>query len=532
MVGGVGLGLDLAEELGRLAPFGMGNPGVRLMVPSARVSDVRTMGEGKHARFSLHSGAHRALGVAFGRSSLGVGEEDPVDAAVRLEVNHWNGSVEPRVVLRELYPLAEAEDPAPALHPCALRGRRVVAALRGRAAPRPRRRRRWAALCPHRPRKAAHRRAHAGPRHRLGHRGDRGAGLQRRRGARGLRRRLAPGRAGRRRQRPRPLQRRRREDRLLPLRRRGAGGRPRARRGRPRPDRLRRARAGRTAGGALRARRPRRSAALRRGRERAVRPWEAAASATGRGPRSRLPAPGLDRGRAARSRSPRSTSGSPRGPRSPRSSAGCARRGRRAVRPCARRWRATEITLALPRRRRAVCGSSPSSGSCAASPGAARERSGSYPQRGPIWSARPRSAPTEQSTRRHSNTSKDANSRRAQRAPRRPLRRGRGVRLLAERERGRRRRRGGGGDDRPCRGRARLRLRLRAPRRPAAPAPATSSSPTRSGWPRSAPGCGSTPRPSAPPCSTTRSRTPAPASRRSARSSARRSPSWSTASPS
>jgi single-stranded-DNA-specific exonuclease len=105
MVGGVGLGLDLAEELGQLAPFGMGNPGVRLMVPSARVSDVRTMGEGKHARFSLHSGAHRALGVAFGRSSLGVEDEDPVDAAVRLEVNHWNGSVEPRVVLRELYPL-------------------------------------------------------------------------------------------------------------------------------------------------------------------------------------------------------------------------------------------------------------------------------------------------------------------------------------------------------------------------------------------------------------------------------------------
>jgi single-stranded-DNA-specific exonuclease len=117
MVGGVGLGLDLAEELGRLAPFGMGNPGVRLMVPSARVSDVRTMGEGKHARFSLHSGAHRALGVAFGRSSLGVGDEDPVDAAVRLEVNHWNGSVEPRVVLRELYPLA-AEEEEPTLHNC------------------------------------------------------------------------------------------------------------------------------------------------------------------------------------------------------------------------------------------------------------------------------------------------------------------------------------------------------------------------------------------------------------------------------
>jgi single-stranded-DNA-specific exonuclease len=109
MVGGVGLGLELAEELKKLAPFGMGNPGVRLLVPSARVTDVRGMGEGKHARFSLHSGSHRALGVAFGRSSLGVEDEDLLDATVRLEVNQWNGSIEPRVVLRELYPLEEPE---------------------------------------------------------------------------------------------------------------------------------------------------------------------------------------------------------------------------------------------------------------------------------------------------------------------------------------------------------------------------------------------------------------------------------------
>ncbi len=115
MVGGAGLGLELAEELQQLAPFGMGNPGVRLLVPSARVRDVRAMGkEGTHARFSLHSGAHRALGVVFGRSKLGVGEDDPVDATVRLEVNHWNGSVEPRVVLRELYPREMLEDEASA----------------------------------------------------------------------------------------------------------------------------------------------------------------------------------------------------------------------------------------------------------------------------------------------------------------------------------------------------------------------------------------------------------------------------------
>ena len=121
MVGGVGLGLELAEELRQLAPFGMGNPGVRLLVPSARVTDVRKMGEeGKHARFSLHSGSHRALGVAFGRSSLGVEDEDVLDASVRLELNHWNGSVEPRVVLRELHPLEEVGGDQPPLpHPCA-----------------------------------------------------------------------------------------------------------------------------------------------------------------------------------------------------------------------------------------------------------------------------------------------------------------------------------------------------------------------------------------------------------------------------
>jgi single-stranded-DNA-specific exonuclease len=121
IAGGVGLGLELAEELKQLAPFGMGNPGVRLLVPSARVTDVRAMGEGKHARFSLHSGSHRALGVAFGRASLGVEDEDLLDATVRLEVNHWNGSVEPRLVLRELYPLEEpgAEEETPVLpHSC------------------------------------------------------------------------------------------------------------------------------------------------------------------------------------------------------------------------------------------------------------------------------------------------------------------------------------------------------------------------------------------------------------------------------
>jgi len=117
IVGGDGIGIELAEELQRLGPFGAGNPGVRLLVPSARLREVRPMGEGKHSRFSLHSGSHRALGVAFGRPTLAVAEDQQVDAAVRLEVNQWNGSVEPRLVLRDLFALGEAGD-GDAAHRC------------------------------------------------------------------------------------------------------------------------------------------------------------------------------------------------------------------------------------------------------------------------------------------------------------------------------------------------------------------------------------------------------------------------------
>jgi single-stranded-DNA-specific exonuclease len=107
IVGGDRLGLRVAEELERLGPFGMGNPGVRLLVPAAELRDVRPMGEeGRHSRFALASGAATALGVAFGSSAASVeGDGSRVDASVSLELNQWNGSIEPRVVLRELYPL-------------------------------------------------------------------------------------------------------------------------------------------------------------------------------------------------------------------------------------------------------------------------------------------------------------------------------------------------------------------------------------------------------------------------------------------
>lgn len=122
LVGGDELGMELAEELQTLAPFGRGNPPVSLMIADASFADVRPMGEGRHARFTVQSRGARARAVAFGtggRLPLGAGE--PADgpagamqATFALEVNEWNGVSEPRLVLRRAQAAQEPVEDATA----------------------------------------------------------------------------------------------------------------------------------------------------------------------------------------------------------------------------------------------------------------------------------------------------------------------------------------------------------------------------------------------------------------------------------
>ncbi|HEX5308190.1 MAG TPA: single-stranded-DNA-specific exonuclease RecJ [Solirubrobacteraceae bacterium] len=101
IVSGPEIGIELAEELGALAPFGQGNPTVSLLVRGARVREVQPMGEGKHARFRLESDGVHARAVAFGCDGrLPVSEDGAVDATFTLEVNEWRGVSEPRLILR------------------------------------------------------------------------------------------------------------------------------------------------------------------------------------------------------------------------------------------------------------------------------------------------------------------------------------------------------------------------------------------------------------------------------------------------
>ena len=68
---------------------------------------------GRHVRFSVTSGGTRSravgFGIAPGNASLGK-DEIRHDLAARLEANEWQGSVEPRLVVRSLHAVEENEE--------------------------------------------------------------------------------------------------------------------------------------------------------------------------------------------------------------------------------------------------------------------------------------------------------------------------------------------------------------------------------------------------------------------------------------
>jgi single-stranded-DNA-specific exonuclease len=106
LVHGSELTLDLCAELARLAPFGLGNPGVTLLVAGCVLSDVATVGEGKHLRFRVKDGARdagSAIAFGFGRQLDHFRQELQFDVAFRLEENHWNGTVAPQLVVRRIF---------------------------------------------------------------------------------------------------------------------------------------------------------------------------------------------------------------------------------------------------------------------------------------------------------------------------------------------------------------------------------------------------------------------------------------------
>jgi single-stranded-DNA-specific exonuclease len=105
VVSGDRLTLALCEELKQLAPFGLGNPGVTLVLPSAEVAELATVGDGKHLRFRVRDGARGGgTAIAFGQGSQldRLRQLGRWDVVFRLQENRWNGTVSPQLVVRRV----------------------------------------------------------------------------------------------------------------------------------------------------------------------------------------------------------------------------------------------------------------------------------------------------------------------------------------------------------------------------------------------------------------------------------------------
>ncbi len=111
VVSGRELTLGLAQELDQLAPFGLGNPDVTLLVPACQAVAPATVGEGKHLRFRVRQhGQDAGSAIAFGQGSQldRMRAEGRFDVACRLKENHWNGTVAPQLVVRRLFDTPDA----------------------------------------------------------------------------------------------------------------------------------------------------------------------------------------------------------------------------------------------------------------------------------------------------------------------------------------------------------------------------------------------------------------------------------------
>ena len=112
--------LELADELARLEPFGLGNPGVTLLAPAAAVDGVERMGDGRHLRMSVELAGFRCRAVWFGHgaSAEGLRAGGRLDVAYRLARNEWNGAASVQMLVRAVGPVVEGA-PAAGFDPAA-----------------------------------------------------------------------------------------------------------------------------------------------------------------------------------------------------------------------------------------------------------------------------------------------------------------------------------------------------------------------------------------------------------------------------
>ncbi|HKG42711.1 MAG TPA: single-stranded-DNA-specific exonuclease RecJ [Gaiellaceae bacterium] len=106
LVHGSDLTLDLCAELAQLAPFGLGNPNVTLLLAGCELAELAAVGDGKHLKFRVREdGRDSGSAIAFrlGRRLDSLRRAGHYDVAFKLEANQWNGTTAPQLNVREVF---------------------------------------------------------------------------------------------------------------------------------------------------------------------------------------------------------------------------------------------------------------------------------------------------------------------------------------------------------------------------------------------------------------------------------------------
>jgi len=110
VIRGIDLNTDTAEALAALAPFGVGNPRPRLLAVDALIHSAEPTRDGAHLQMRVGVDGVKVRGVGFrlgDRACQLEASKQRWSLGVQLQVDEWQGTVRPQLLIQETSPLGE-----------------------------------------------------------------------------------------------------------------------------------------------------------------------------------------------------------------------------------------------------------------------------------------------------------------------------------------------------------------------------------------------------------------------------------------
>ena len=88
------IGFDIAYEIKKCAPYGIGNPHPLFCTRNLEIMSLQTMGSDlQHLKMTLSDGVHthQAIGFRFGQWAESIALHEHIDIAYEININEWNG---------------------------------------------------------------------------------------------------------------------------------------------------------------------------------------------------------------------------------------------------------------------------------------------------------------------------------------------------------------------------------------------------------------------------------------------------------